>query len=196
MKKFFFILFILSVVAYFSPLSDDKYLDAIFPHFAIFSLALSFLYAKNLKLTITKLGIPGKFNKNIKYAVAGFFAIILLLIALTGIFRSLNINDYERVPLLVKQFPFYLLVFAILFAPISEELFFRGVLTKHFGVFASSALFGLAHFTYGSTAQVVATFVIGLLLAYIYKKTKSILPSILIHITYNAMSILLIKFVL
>jgi len=196
MKKFFFILFILSVVAYFSPLSNDKYLDAIFPHFAIFSLALSFLYAKNFKLTIGKLGIPGNLNKNIKYAIAGFFAIILVLIVLTGVFKTLKINDHERVPLLVKQFPLYLLVFAILFAPISEELFFRGVLTKHFGIYLSSALFGLAHFTYGSTAQVIATFVIGLLLTYVYKKTKSILPSILIHITYNAMSILFIKLVL
>ncbi len=203
MKKFFLLLFILSILTY-AWLSIQKlyFLSALMPHFTIFSLAMYFIYEKNLRFTLNKIGIPGNIKNSLKYAIIAFLATIAILILVNIIFSSQSAQtDAQRVSVLINKLPLYLLIFAIVFAPISEELFFRAllisVISKRFGsmigIVAPAILFGLVHFTYGSKLEILVTFLIGLLFGYIYKKSNSILPTIIAHAIYNALAIGLIK---
>jgi membrane protease YdiL (CAAX protease family) len=87
-------------------------------------------------------------------------------------------------------------LFIGLIAPVSEEFVFRGVILKKFNrimpfVAANvmqALLFGIFHF---NLIQGIYGFVIGLFLGLIYKKTKSILGAIILHMVVNLSGILL-----
>lgn len=80
----------------------------------------------------------------------------------------------------------YILFKTTLFAPIYEEVLYRGIiynkLRKHFGVFLgilmSSILFSVGHLDWSSLLQF---FVTGLILCYIYEKTKNLFYPIIFH---------------
>lgn len=90
-----------------------------------------------------------------------------------------------------------LLVVVTVIAPFSEEVFFRGFLysafKKSWGVntalFLSSFLFAIVHLELYSFIPLI---IIGWLLAYLFEKTKSLMPAIFLHGVYNLISILLL----
>lgn len=90
-----------------------------------------------------------------------------------------------------------MLVFAGVIVPFSEELFFRGVLYRwlrsHWrpwaASLASSFVFGLLH---GEFSVIVATFIMGMVLAWFYERSKSLWPSVVIHVVNNSLSILVV----
>lgn len=80
-------------------------------------------------------------------------------------------------------------IYNCIVAPITEELFFRGMLLKifsranqRFGVFATAVFFGLAH---GNIPQFLLAFSLGILLAHITLRHCSIIPSIIVHMFVN-----------
>lgn len=83
--------------------------------------------------------------------------------------------------------------------PILEEVLFRGIILDGFltrykpgkAIFWSAFLFGLFHM---NPWQFIPGFLIGLLLGYIYLKTRSLLPVILIHIVNNSFSYLIMYY--
>lgn len=85
----------------------------------------------------------------------------------------------------------------VIFAPISEELLFRGVifagLKRSWGfipaAFFTSVLFGLAHW---QPNVALATAVLGWLLAWLYHKTGSLWSSIALHALKNAVAFILL----
>jgi membrane protease YdiL (CAAX protease family) len=90
------------------------------------------------------------------------------------------------------------LLFVGILVPISEELFFRGaiftVLRDHWPVWAavlvSSALFGLGHAD--SLGVVAASFVMGVVNAIAFEKTRSIWVPVAIHAANNSLAIILV----
>lgn len=202
MKKIFLLLFILFIIAYILLSQQRNIIAALMPHFAIFCISVYFIYEKSFSYTLKKLGIPGNIKDNLKYWLFGFISVIVFTILLGLILSHYAgvVQDSNKVHEKIKEFPIYLLVFAIFLAPISEELFFRGLLTNFSSKYLpdlvdlvpQAVLFGILHFAYGSKLEIFATFVIGLIFGYIYKRSKSLMPSILIHATYNLFSILII----
>ncbi len=86
-----------------------------------------------------------------------------------------------------------------LLVPISEELYFRGLLHTWFWgktgrvwlrALASGTIFALAHAD--SISVVAASFVIGLVNAIAYERTRSLFIPIVIHMTTNSVAVLLI----
>lgn len=83
-------------------------------------------------------------------------------------------------------------------APISEELYFRGLLQNWFrqklgfwgGIVSSAILFGLAHFD--SIGVLFSSAIMGLALAYLFEKTKSLYLSIAIHSITNSLAVLML----
>lgn len=81
--------------------------------------------------------------------------------------------------------------------PILEEVLFRGIILEGFlnrykpgkAIFWSAMLFGLFHM---NPWQFVPAFLIGLLLGYIYLKTRSLIPVIYIHMINNSFSYLMV----
>ena len=90
-----------------------------------------------------------------------------------------------------------LVVFAIvLFAPIAEELFFRGIVfnawrreaSRRWAYIGSAALFAVIHF---QLVSLVPIFLLGLALAWVYERTRSLLAPIAMHATVNGLSVAL-----
>lgn len=84
-----------------------------------------------------------------------------------------------------------------LFAPIAEEIVFRGAILKSLlntrmsadaAITVSAVLFALIHF---NPAQMPHAFMVGLLLGWMYQRTGSILPSVAFHWVNNSMAYVL-----
>jgi membrane protease YdiL (CAAX protease family) len=83
-------------------------------------------------------------------------------------------------------------------APIAEELFFRGLIynwgRQRWGLWVS-ALFSSAWFALGhidSIGVAVSSFIIGVVLAWAYERTKSLWLTIAIHIITNSTAVFLL----
>lgn len=84
-------------------------------------------------------------------------------------------------------------------APLAEEIVFRGAILRtllnmmskrnHWvAIMISAAIFGVIH---GNTAQFVNALLMGLLLGWMYYRTKSLVPGILMHWVNNTMAYVL-----
>ena len=196
-KRIFLVLFIFSLILFFVSLFvgfASGYTIAL--HISLLSIALMFLFKSTLAEFFKEIGFPGSIKEIVIYTFAGLVSIVLLLIILSAIFNFLQINDQQNIVDIAQSLPLYLLAFAIVIAPITEELFFRAFLSKKVGIIISSIIFGLFHYSYGSVMEIVGAFVIGACLAYIYKRSGSITPIILIHMIYNAASIIIMRFLI
>ncbi|MDE6679495.1 MAG: CPBP family intramembrane metalloprotease [Ruminococcus sp.] len=83
-------------------------------------------------------------------------------------------------------------VYTCIIAPITEEIFFRGMLLRvfsrsnqRFAVFATAFFFGLSHH---NIPQFVLAFLLGTFLAHITLKHNSVIPAVIVHIFINSMS--------
>jgi membrane protease YdiL (CAAX protease family) len=102
----------------------------------------------------------------------------------------------EQIPAHVQDDVWLLVVvtiFAVSFAPICEEVFFRGFIfpaLARWGVPAaivvSGALFGIAHQSYKTFIPI---FGIGMIFALAYFKSGNILTTVLAHFAYNCISV-------
>ncbi|GAB4462290.1 MAG: hypothetical protein Kow0070_21110 [Anaerolineales bacterium] len=87
--------------------------------------------------------------------------------------------------------PFWFMLVGVIFAPMVEELFFRGFLFQGFrsqygwvkGALLSSLIFGAAHL---DPAAFLPTAILGFLLAYLYHRTNSVWIPIFLHVLVNA----------
>lgn len=161
---------------------------------AMLFLALFLLFEKNLAFTFKKVGFPGELKSTLLYAIGGLVFLFALLFVIGLISYFLGINDNLKVAQKIEPIPiFQLILFAAILAPISEEFLFRGYLLNRFGILPSTLVFSLLHFGYGSVSEILGTFVIGLFLAFLTQKSKSISPGILIHMIYNFVAIIVMR---
>ncbi len=88
-------------------------------------------------------------------------------------------------------------VSAAIISPVYEEIFYRGFLYKWFrvkwglvtGLFFSSIIFTIVHIPTYNTLPV--NFISGLIFAWTYEKTNSIIPGMIIHGTFNGIAVIL-----
>jgi membrane protease YdiL (CAAX protease family) len=91
--------------------------------------------------------------------------------------------------------PVWFFIVGAIFAPLVEEIFFRGFLFQGFraryswmtAIFLSGAVFALAHL---DLVVLIPTFILGCLLAYVYHRSNSIWPGIILHFLVNSSSLL------
>lgn len=84
---------------------------------------------------------------------------------------------------------------AVLFAPIAEEVLFRGIVTQLLlnkyhptkAIIISALIFALIHV---NPSQIPGAFVMGLLFGWIFHKTGSLIPCIIMHFINNAIACL------
>ena len=122
--------------------------------------------------------------------VGGYILIILHNLLLSGL--GVDTQGEE----IVKMFaalnsPFWFFIVGAVFAPFVEEIFFRGFLFQGFrarygwpaGMVLSSAIFAAAHL---DLVALIPTFILGNVLAYVYHRSNSVWPGILLHFLVNA----------
>ena len=153
------------------------------------------------KEKLVALGISLKnFFKNVFYGIIGYIAAVPVLVAALFIVVALiNLTKYvpEKqavVELFMKEdnapFLIYTGIFAAFAGPIVEELFFRGFMygafKKSIGIFwaaiLTSTLFAALH---THIVGFLPILILGMLLAYLYEKTGTLVSSITVHTIHN-----------
>ena len=87
--------------------------------------------------------------------------------------------------------PVWFIIVGVILAPIVEEIFFRGFLFQGFrqkygwiaGALISSVVFAIGHL---DPVALFPTFILGFLLAYMYHRSNSVWPGIILHFLVNA----------
>lgn len=111
------------------------------------------------------------------------------LIKLTALFK----NNYP------------LIVTVCLTAGVVEELLMRGYIQPRLekiyncpivGIVVSALLFGILHLTYGTLAQVIVPFFIGIVFSLFYKKYSNLKILIICHFMYDFISLMAMNFYL
>lgn len=203
LKYFFYIgtlALLIGVVASFIIISFDlSYASAAAVDFAIcFSLLLSFAVVSYLlhkgrkpKAIIRELGLS---RKALTWQALGWTVLILLgylaFVFGVGIISAvIGIQTETNVQQTVGWFPIWALAFASFIAPLNEEIAFRGFLTPRIGIIASAIIFALFHFGYMSYIEIAGALWFGLMAGYVFKKTRSLYPSLIMHIAVNALTL-------
>lgn len=141
-------------------------------------------------------------GKTIWYSFLALLAIFLVSFLYVFLINSLFSIEApsSKIEVLVRNRSLssnILLVVVTLIAPFSEEVFFRGFLYSAFkkswgvnaGLFLSSLLFAAVHLELYSFIPLM---IIGWILAYMFEKTKSLIPAIFLHGVYNLILILIL----
>lgn len=87
--------------------------------------------------------------------------------------------------------PFWFFIVGVIVAPLVEEIFFRGFLFQGFrqrygwvtAMLLSSVIFAVAHL---DLIVLIPTFLLGCLLAYVYHRSNSLWPGIILHFLVNS----------
>jgi len=82
-------------------------------------------------------------------------------------------------------------LFSCIAAPVLEEMLFRGIILRSFlrqysrraAILGSAALFGFAHL---NVYQLATGFVIGIIAGWLYERSRSLWPCIVLHAAYNS----------
>jgi CAAX protease family protein len=131
----------------------------------------------------------------------GFLVGVGATLAVGVMFVSSYIPSGEQTPIermLSSTTAIYVFaIFGIACAPLFEEIIFRGFLFKVLAeikgpgtaVSVTAILFALLHLPqlWGSWAGVALIFVVGYVLSFVRQRSNSLIPSFIIHTSYNAM---------
>lgn len=204
-KWLYLLLWILLFVIFYAGLIPMPFLQnipslaRIFLIYGIQALILGYLLRKDIKRDF--LAFKGNFKTYMKYIFPklGIFFIIYIVIsvpiALIAGQISTNQAQLNELPLALTA------TMAILFAPIMEELMFRGLLRKSIPndtifMIMSALIFGIAHMLYAEENLIMYIYIIpytllGYFLARSYAKTNNIFTNISIHFLWNTFAIIL-----
>ncbi|MDO8339116.1 MAG: CPBP family intramembrane metalloprotease [Candidatus Burarchaeum sp.] len=145
--------------------------------------------------TLMKLGIVRqRLVPETLFAIALTFGIYSLMFFMFLIYKSLGIADAQNVIDIVEYLPQRVLLLAVLVNPISEELFFRGLLAPRIGIVGSAVIFALFHLAYGSVMELFNVFIIGVIFAAVYLSRRSLIAPMLSHAIINSTAIILMRF--
>lgn len=146
-------------------------------------------YISTQKATWSPVSVPYLICSGLAILTAGF-----LVSALMGVLDWIP-NIMEQSFDILQSGWGGILAIAIV-GPVLEELLFRGAITKALlqqypptkAILISALLFGVFHI---NPAQILPAFLIGILLAWTYYKTGSLIPCILMHILNNSLAVYL-----
>ena len=123
------------------------------------------------------------------------FGIMLISIGIIILFKGSMATNEELIRESFKISPFYIYFSGIIFAPIVEEVVFRGCIrkivpNKYLFIIISGLVFGFVHvFDYVKTASdffyLIPYSSLGMAFAYAYYKTNNILTSMGLHFMHN-----------
>lgn len=117
------------------------------------------------------------------------FAMVVLLERL-GVEPELQVAEQA----IAALDPVLIVLAVVVLAPVAEEIFFRGVAFnawlaergRRFAYIGSAALFAVIHV---SLVSVLPIFLLGLALAWVYRRTASLVAPIAMHATVNGISV-------
>ena len=161
----------------------------------ILALCLWHIYQK--KLSFSELGF--KKDKWLKYVVLGIIIGIPV-----GAVEYFTIYPAPAFPTFEVKYLLRDMVYMFCFVGLGEELLFRGLvqsdLTKavgwKWGLILASFMFAVMHLTWRSIPELFFVFIAGLIVGYIYHKTKSLVGPIVLHGTGNVILVAVMPYLI
>lgn len=185
--------------------NEKNFFDIPYLSSLLVSIAISVIYIiwyrrlKNNETAYKKRRIT---TKDVSFLVVWSIGFILLvngimslLFSLLEIYYPKLISNYRDMMSYIDEgSPILLALSAAIAGPIAEELVFRGVILKRAGYIMpfyaanilQSFLFSLSHM---NLLQMIYTFFIGIFYGYVTMRYKSIIPSIISHMIFNAFTV-------
>ena len=164
-------------------------------------------------LEVIRLPEPGTWRRQIGAGVVfglGLYPVMVIVVGglLTSLLETITGHHVEAPEQVGQNLPAVgtalTVLYAIVIAPIGEELFFRGVLFRSIrdrhgfwvGAVGSAIGFGLIHFIPGSAIDaallMIVMFFTGLALCFVYERRGTIVAPLAAHVTFNVIGIVLI----
>ncbi len=161
----------------------------------IIALCLWHIYQK--KLSFSELGF--KRDKWLKYILIGIVVGIPV-----GAGEYFIIYPAPAFPTFEVRYLLRDMVYMLAFVGLGEELLFRGLVQRSLtkvlgwkqGIFLASLTFAVMHLTWRSIPEVIFVFFVGLLLGYVYYKTRSLLAPIVMHGMGNVMLVAVMPYLI
>lgn len=163
--------------------------------------AVLYFVVKKYKRNLIDLGISFKnLLRDVKIGIVGYItalpvlSLVLLFVLIVMQFIRYEPPSYPIFELFYEEtrprLLFFLTILVAFLGPIAEEVFFRGfaypVFRRKMGVrnaiILVSSVFALLHMNLVGFLPIM---VLGVLLAYLYEKTGSLIPSIVVHMIHN-----------
>lgn len=164
-------------------------------------IAVIWLLKKNRKLNIKLKSLIGKPPENFKWWKLILGVLVIILFSLGSTFVLNYCLSYLAPHYLLSNYnvskpsyslfnKLFSLFVAVLIAPVVEELFFRGLMLHRFSVkwninvaiILSSILFGILHFNF------IGITMVGFMMCIVYLKTRSLIPTMLMHSLNNLLA--------
>jgi len=187
-------------------LGKDPQLESMLAANSVINVAVSLIAIGWLMLRgadLTDLGLaPVRPRRDLELALAGWALVLAPLLALAAALNAVVAYEHPVVDLLwVNRTPgavAIVVIAAVVAAPFAEELFFRRILLGWLEkalpsgngrppILVSAVAFALAH--QGQGLAYLPLLPLGLVLGFIASRTGTILPCILLHAFFNAVSI-------
>jgi membrane protease YdiL (CAAX protease family) len=181
-------------------------LEAMLTANTVINLAVSLIAIGWLSLRgadLTDLGLaPLRPRRDLAVALAGWAFVLAPLLALAAALNAVVAYDHPVVSLLGETRTLravaIVVTAAVIAAPIAEELFFRRILLgwldnqlpsrdSALAILISATAFALAH--QGQGLAYLPLLPLGLVLGFIAQRTGSIIPCMLLHSLFNAVSV-------
>jgi len=162
----------------------------------ILGLVLWHVYQKKLSL---KQILGFSKEKLLKYSLIGLAIGIPL-----GTVEYLILHPAPAFPTFEVQYLFRDMVYMFLFVGLAEELLFRGLIQQDlagafgwkWGLLGASLMFAIMHLTWRSIPELGFVFLAGLILGFLYWKTKSLVAPIVAHGINNVMLVAVLPYLL
>jgi len=212
----------ITIIIYFIAILLGAYLNKIFPFLSptfwthSLMILLSILVISFFKKDVHyQISLP-KFKKTLKPILFGILASIIVPMIVTMIIIALG-GDVESMKLMQNLTPLQAIIFILIYAPIAEELLFRGFLLnyllplkdKHITFFKrnislpviiAAIMFGCAHFVLLASGQSISfvikifcfTSVLGVIAGYYQEKYHNNAYAIITHIAGNLFAIIVL----
>jgi hypothetical protein len=150
-------------------------------------------YAIGTKGFRKKIGYK-KLNGRIVLTALSYLVIMFVVAFIIGaiFYATGQADDLQKVPDALKNAEFLDVLITLLIGSVVEEIFFRGYLQKKTNILFSTFVFAYFHIIYGSLAEIIGAFFLGLILAYSFKRTKNLYVPTISHILYNLITVTII----
>ena len=156
---------------------------------ALVILALFFLIRR--KQVLREVGLVKTRPPMVAAAAAlapGLYAIVITLL---GFLPEEWLSAYNEASAALSDTSIWAFLATVIAAPLAEEIIFRGLIQSRLSrvmpgwlaVVISALLFGLCH---GQAVWIAYAFLLGLFFGWIALRSKSILPTIIAHVVFNA----------
>lgn len=141
--------------------------------------------------------IPREIGLGLLLGVGAWVAVLVGIMLIGFLLMTLGADEMvpKQPPALIPfiaGLPIWIKVLISLSAGVVEEWFFRGFLQPRMGIFLSTVLFALAHFSYGQPFMLIGITLLSLIYGLLVKWRQNIWPAIAAHTLFDAVQLLVV----